>query len=544
MTSTGIVAADAEAARFLLRASFSASVAEIEAVKQKGRSAWLRSQMTWPNDQSATDYVRANGFDEVNSDREFASDRNLDRVIWHQLLTGGNSVRKRVAFALSQFFVVSNSPRLRMWWPTQAFAAFWDTLNEHAFGNFRDLLEAVCLSPVMGVFLDTIGSRKDDEKTGRVPDENFARELMQLFSIGLFELNLDGSNRLQNGEPIETYTNSDVAGLARAFTGYDVDMTDATSFPDPANPNRIIPGVQSVRQPMTANPSNWPRPESESQHSLLEKRFLGVAVPPGTGPRDTLRMALDTLFNHPNVGPFFAKQMIQRLVTSNPTPDYVRRVASVFNDNGAGVRGDLAAVFEAILVDEDAYTDNSLNDFRFGKLREPVVRFVQFARSFRLYKSDSVGVTRDLSDNQKLLSQSPFRARSVFGFFRPNYVPPRSVTAANDMFAPEFQVVEETSIAAYVNFIVASVDGRGFWLNDLQPDYTYELGLSDQPEALINHLDLVLTAGQLRSATRDAIFRAVSAIDVLQSDPEDGRTRRVHTAVALTLCSNDFMIQK
>lgn len=535
--SASVNGPDAKAARFLLRASFAATQSAIDAVKKEGAQSWLRRRMGQSNDESAEDYFAKSRFNEVDDRRLFQSDRLVNQLMWDQLMRGGNSVRKRVAFALSQFFVVSSSPRLRMPWPSQAIGAFWDILNEEAFGNFRDLLEKVCLSPAMGMFLDTIGNRKEDTSTGRVADENFARELMQLLSIGLFELWLDGTNKLRNGEPIETYSNADVEGLAKVFTGYDLDVSGLEIFRDPINGNVRIPAVNAVQRPLTANPADWLRPEQESQHSSQEKTFLGVTIPPGTGARDSLRIALDTLFSHPNVAPFFCKQMIQRLVTSNPSPGYVRRVAQVFENNGDGVRGDLAATFEAILLDEEANSSSTLADYRFGKLREPVIRFIQFGRTFSLVKDRSNAIFRDTSD---LLSQSPFRAPSVFNFFSPGYTPPLSVAAANNSVAPEFQIVEETSVASYVNFMVSTVDGRGFWLNGLQPDYSAILPLADEPSKLIDNLSLIVTAGQLYPDTKSTIIDAVRSM----SSDEASRLQRIQCAVALVMCSTDYLVQK
>ncbi|AWW75426.1 hypothetical protein CD351_13395 [Erythrobacter sp. KY5] len=542
-TSRGIQVEDSEAARFILRATFAASREAIDAVKREGRETWLQRNMRPQNDQSAQSFFEQLGVDEVDAERTFATDRFLDSMLWSQFLFGGNSLRKRFAFALSEFFVVSSNPRLRMWWPSQAVGHFWDILNQNAFGNFRSLLREVSLSPAMGTYLDTIGSQKEDASSGRVPDENFAREVMQLFTIGLTELNDDGTERTNNGRAIETYTNDDVIGLARVFTGYDLDVSGLASFSDPANPNRQIPSVEAVRRPMTANPQHWPRPASESQHSLRQKQFLGRTIPAGTSAEQSLEMALDILFLHPNVGPFFGKQMIQRLVTSNPSPDYVRRIARAFNDNGEGVRGDLGHVFKAILLDPEANSRATLTDLRFGKLREPVVRFVQFGRTFNLYKNSEPGITRSLDDNADALSQSPFQALSVFNFFRPRYSPPASATAANQFVAPEFQLVDETSIAGYVNFLSRLVSGKLHYLNDLAPDYSGVMEFASETARLINELDLILTAGQLNEATRATIAEAIDTIPNADQG-DDELLRRVQSAITLIMASNDYLIQK
>lgn len=533
----------AEAARFLLRAQFSASLTEIEEVRREGRDAWLSRHMAYENDQMATQFMRQQGYDEVNSQRYHSSERIFDTTIWNQMLSGGNTVRKRIAFALSEYFVIS-ADSVNILWRSHAAVAYWDLLNEHAFGNFRELLEAVALSPAMGTFLDMLGSRREDPNTGRMPDENFAREIMQLFTIGLNELNLDGSLKTFSGQPIETYSNDDVVGLARVFTGYNLDATGLQRVPDPDNPPRTLFPPELVRRPMTSNPMHWERPSSTSEHSSAEKRFLGFAIPAGTDAPTSLHLALDRLFQHPNVGPFFGRQMIQRLVTSNPSPDYVARVAQAFNNNGSGVRGDLKAVFKAILLDPEAYAPIGLNDMRFGKLREPVVRFIQFARSFGMNKSEGQWISRDLSDPNSLLGQAPLRAPSVFNFFRPQYVMPSSVAAANAMVGPEFQLINETTVLANINLVESFVDGTAPWLNDLRPTYQTELRLAHNAQALLDHLDLVLTAGQLRPATRDAILPALHDIPVTELSNEDVKLRRIHIAVTLIMCSHDYLIQK
>jgi uncharacterized protein (DUF1800 family) len=530
------------AARFLLRAQFTATRFDIEAARNEGLELWLTRQMRLHNDGTATDFVRQNKLDVVDSRSLFRSYAFIDSTIWSQLLSGGNEVRKRFALALSEFFVVS-ATKLDIVWPTQAIAHYWDILNEHAFGNFRDLLEAVALSPAMGAFLDTIGNRADDPSVGRKPDENFAREVMQLFTIGLVELNMDGSPKTNYGQSIESYSNEDVAGLARVFTGYNLDASNLEFFTQEGRSERRIPHPDIVRRPMTSNHLHWEKPGSRSEHSLLEKHFLGITIPDGTDAATSLKIALDRLFNHPNVGAFFGQQMIQRLVTSNPSPAYVRRVAQVFNNNGRGIRGDLAAVFKAILLDPEANDPSGLNDMRFGKLREPAVRFVQIARSSGMNGSNGQYVSRDLSDPGSFLGQVPLRSPSVFNFFRPQYVAPASVTSANEMVSPEFQLVNEVTIPAYLNLLTSMVSGNATWINGMMPEYTAELALVENSQELLNHLDLILTAGQLRPFTRETILPALESVTITPGDVA-GRLRRIHIAVALIMASHDYLIQK
>ncbi len=535
---------DLEAARFALHAALSVSDADISALRNEGYEPWLNRQFAEPIELTSRQFLASRGYELVDDNQWFFRPTPADYMIWNQLLAGGNSVRKRAALALSEFFVVSLN-NLNMFWPSSAVGAYWDVLKEHAFGNFRDLLEAITLNAAMGVFLNTRGNQKADPVTGRVPDENYGREVMQLFSIGLFELNIDGTMRTDgNGNPIETYDNEDVTGIAKAFTGYDFDYTGATFSSPPSNPNINIPDAGHMRLPMTADPSKQLPPRAQSNHSLEEKSFLGTTIPAGTGAEDTLRITMDTLSNHPNVGPFFGKQMIQRLVTSNPSPQYVRRVAEVFNDNGFGVRGDLAAVFKAILMDEEALSEANLSDPRFGKLREPMLRFTQWGRTFGAASESDGWLIFNLSDSAQLLGQSPLRPPSVFGFFRSGYVPANSQAAESGLLAPEFQLVNENTAASYINFMELTIPGVGFWVNDVKATYTNEIAIAHDAAALLDRLDLLLTANQLSQSTRDTIRAALDSNVVTSGSDDLTKIAQVWRAVMLVMASNDYLVQQ
>ena len=533
---------DAAAARFLLRAGLSASTGTITQIKDEGYEPWLDRQMARSNDSSGASFHRSRGYDEPANRRFF--DRNIgDNMLWAHLMTGNSQVRRRFALALSEFFVVSlNGANLT--WPGQAAGAWWDLLNDHAFGNFRDLIEEVSLNPLMGVYLNTRGNKKADPRRGRVPDENYGREVMQLFSIGLYELNLDGTRRTSGGEPIETYDNDDVTGIAKAFTGYDFDFDGIALLPNPDNPGKTIPHPDFTRQRMTADTSRWQYPRSESFHSEEEKSFLGTTIPAGTGPEETLRITLDALFNHPNVAPFFSQQMIQRLVTSNPTPAYVRRVAQVFENNGSGTRGDMGAVFKAILLDDEALSDAGLTDARYGKLREPMIRLAQWGRTFGASSESGEWNVRNLADSSGRLGQSPLRSPSVFNFFRPGYVPSGSQSADNDLVAPEFQIVNETSVAGYVNAMERVIDGRAWYMGDVRASYSTELGIAHDAQALLDRLDLLLTANQLSGPTRDTILAAMQDREVTETSDDETKLDRIHIGVLLVMASNDYMVQR
>ena len=536
---------DAEAARFLLQASFAASQSAIEQLKRNGYEPWLDGQMAQTNSQTARSFFSDRGFDQVDENDYFNSDRIADQMIWSQLLSGGSSVRKRVALALSEFFVVSIN-NLAVEWPGPAIGEYWDILNRNAFGSFRELVEEITLNPAMGVFLNTRGNRKANPNTGRVPDENYGREIMQLMSIGLFELNMDGSLKLSGGEPIETYTNDDVTGIAKVFTGYEFDFTNIGTTTVQGNFELADPDW--VRNPMTSDVTRWRwRPGNragDAFHSEAEKSFLGLTIPAGTNAADSLAMALDHLVAHPNVGPFFGKQMIQRLVTSNPSASYVQRVAEVFENNGEGVRGDLRAVFKAILLDEEALSSQGLEDPTFGKLREPMLRFVQLGRTFNMRSVSGDWDLGNASNPSWALAQSPLRAPSVFNFFRPGYFRAGSQSADQDLLAPEFQLVNETSVAGYVNFMHAAVQAEFWPFEDVELDYSTEMALADDSVSLLSHLELLLTANQLTDDVRATILSALDDQPISATSSQNQRLTKVRTAVLLIMTSSDYLVQR
>lgn len=533
---------DAEAARFLLQTGIAAAPSEIAAVRSEGFAPWLERQMAVGH-SSAVAWLAGRGYSQVDSNRWFDRTEPGDYMIWNQLMGGAPAVRTRAALALSEYFVVSLDG-LDFRWRSQGMARYWDILAENAFGNFRTLLEAVTLNPAMGRWLNTLGNRGADG-SGRVPDENYAREVMQLFTIGLHQLNPDGTARAgANGQPIETYSNTDVQELAKVFTGYDFDWTGTTAVPDPQNADRSIESVDYVLKPMTADPAKWRRPRTTGYHASEAKSFLGATIPAGTSAPDSLRVALDTLFNHPNVGPFFARQMIQRLVTSNPAPGYVQRVAAVFADNGRGVRGDLAAVFRAIWLDDEALAAANVASNSFGKLREPILRLAQWARSFGASSQSGNWTVADTRDPSSRLAQSPLRSPSVFNFFRPGYVPAGSNTAANAMVAPELQLVNESTTPAYVNFMQRVIAGQEFVTRDLATPYAEQVAMAHDAARLVDNLDLLLTAGQLSPESRALIRGALDAVVVTEGSDAATKLRRVQTAVLLVMAAPEYLLQR
>ena len=535
---------DAEAARFILQTGLAVTDADLTALKSNGYEPWLNSQMDAAISQTGVAWLASRGYDKVTADGFYDNEYPGDYMIWNQLMTPANGVRKRIGLALSEFFVVSLGG-LDFSWRSQAIAFYWDQLNSNAFGNYRKLLEDITLNPAMGYYLSTRGNRKEDTRTGRQPDENYAREVMQLFTIGLNQLNNDGTNKLDAaGKPIETYTNSDVSNLAKVFTGYDWDFTGNVKTPSTNDATRMINSVTYTTLPMTLDFKKWEFPQNSSQHSTLEATFLGTTIAANTEGSAALKTALDTLFNHSNVGPFFSRQMIQRLVTSNPTPAYVDRVAKIFNNNASGTRGDLRAVFKAILLDEEALGAAGLTGATFGRVREPMLRLVQWAQTFGATSTSGNWKINSTSDQASQIGQSPLRSPSVFNFFRPGYVPANTAIATNSLVAPEFQLVNETTTSGYVNYMSFAISTTNGINNDVKAAYTAELAIAHDAAASLDRLSLVLAANQISSTTKATIRTALDAITVTQTSSDSDKRRRINTAVLLVMASPDYLVQK
>lgn len=349
-----------DAARFLTQATFGIkSIDEIAALRTQGHEAWLAAQFALAP-ASHVQYVN-----DRKAAGEKAAEERAYEAIWQQWLWDPGQLRARMAFALSEILVISNiAPDL----DTYAMASYMDMLNRNAFGNYRQLLEDVALHPAMGYYLNMIGSKKEDPARGTHPNENFAREVMQLFSIGLVRLAPDGSRVLDGaGNPVPTYDESVVRNMAAAFSGWNFAGNDTSK------PNVFDPAKENWLEPMVP----W-----EMWHDTNAKTIVnGIVLPANQGARKDLKDALDALFNHPNVGPFIGRQLIQRFVTSNPSPAYIGRVAAAFANNGQGVRGDLKAVLRAVLLDPEARSLDKAREAGWGKQREPVIRFANYLRA-------------------------------------------------------------------------------------------------------------------------------------------------------------------
>ena len=580
---------DSDAARFLQQATFGPTDADVAHLRSlvapnagNGYQAWLNEQYAAPTSLMTTyhDWV-ANTLSENTG--------NVLREAWFLDTLGGpdpqnnavihtDQLRQRVAFALSEIFVISDQNTLVNQHP-EGEVTYYDILANNAFGNFRQLLEKVTLSSDMGVYLNMISNPRADLRQNRHPDENYAREINQLFSVGLVMLNGDGSLQLSGGKPIPTYTQPVVTAFAHVFTGWN--WASCTSG------NYLNCGYQGddFRQPM-APFAAWHDNGSDATNDIHNKQLLaypgavngGVLVDGGT-PQSDLAFALDNIFNHPNVGPFIGKQLIQRLVTSNPSPAYVQRITNVFNNNGSGVRGDLKAVVQAILLDPEARVGQFHAPDSFGKLREPLLRMTHFWRATgarhhcgldigglhyanQPYRYAGYTTAYGTSDETygSGVGQAPLDSPTVFNFFKPSFGPSGEMTTRG-LLGPEFQIATDSLIVSSTN----SLFGKSFngdltdtcdsndTIGDIALNRSLDLALAgtvaggpaSSSAGLVDAYNKRFMAGQMSPFMRNVLINYLNTISSA-SDPNepDARVSRVNRALLLISTSPEYLIQK
>lgn len=521
---------DAAAFRFAQQATFGASTNDLETIKTAGFDAWIEAQFDTPY-ILYEDRVREEG--ETN----WVSENTIQRLFWERAIHGDDQLRQRLTYALSQIVVVSlTDPQVRN--QNRSFSVYADLLQEHALGNYCDLIGEVSFNPVMGLFLTHLGNPREDQETGFVPDENYAREVMQLFTIGLEDLDTQGR---PSGR--ESYTGDDVSGLAAIFTGLGWADTDFF-FPRVNDFNRYL------------------RMESFlAQHEDAPKSFLGTTIDLGSDAVVSIDAALDHLLDHPNVAPFVSKQLIQKLVTSNPSPGYVGRVAEAFEAGsyrlasgttvGAGKRCDLAATTAAILMDQEAR--NSPVDENFGKIRNPILRLSQLIRAFRVPNEVSrsgeipQAWTLDRLEDGQAFGINAFVSPSVFNFFRPGYVGPGTESAEAGLVSPEYQISTTPALVGYINTMEDFIDGPPLSetsLNVAVMNTNELLTLADSPDGLIAEVNRIMTGGLMSTENVRALEAAVGDIPVAGGDLDADRRRRVELALLMAVTSPEFMVQR
>jgi len=550
---TPIVSPD-DAARFLEEATFGATDSDIRDVSLNGFQWWLNQQFAMPatpmepaveqavivnNPPCASSDVKCNAALFVQNDQD---EGLVQDAFWQQSLTAPDQLRQRVKYALSQIFVISSDNTTSIQSMPRGEAGYYDLLGADAFGNFRQLLQDVTLNPMMGQFLSMQGNDKGNATTD--PDENYAREVQQLFTIGLWQLNDDGTQQLDgNGNPIPTYSNTDVKGLAAVFTGWSWNIPGDDS--DNAWSNCCVyvgPGYGEELLPMQSFPDH---------HSTVEKDFLGVTIPASGSPDPAgdLKIALDTLFNHPNLPAFFCKQMIEHLVTSNPSPAYVNRVAQVFKNDGTGVRGNLQAVITAILTDPEARDSaTEVGNAQYGKVREPLLRYTEWARAFT---AQSRTGSFDIGSGEDPIygyNEMWFRSPTVFNWFAPNYTPPNTSISTAGLLAPEMQIVNVSSVVGFINYMEGAIGSGPTGGPDLFSSYATEMSLAATPDQLLDRINLLLMSGQMSTTLYNQILSTINSIPIPTGGDQNAVNAallsRVQAAIYLTVASPDFAAQQ
>lgn len=522
--SYSVINSERMAQRFLATATFGGTQEEIEELVGRDAADWLAEQFN----EVATSYVdRVTPLVTIEVDRFFAAradDNYHENLFWEEAITANDQLRQRALFALSQIVVLRGQGKF-----VQRYSPYMDNLYLNAFGNYRDLLQDITYTAAMGDYLTYEGNRKADPNTGRLPDENYAREILQLFSIGLIELNQDGTPKTLNDETIDTFNNDDIVNLARVFTGlrYDRDLGSVLGWTEPMRMQE-----------------NW--------HSEAEKDFLDTVIPAGTDGNTSISLALDGIFAHDNVPPFLARQLIQRFTMSNPSPQYVERVANAFANGlfeagnglvfGTGQRGDLKATIAAVLLDPLMFRRTVP-----GKLREPVLRFVHMVRGL---ETGNIVVANEVELNNTddagtSLGQQAFRSPSVFNFYRPGYVAPNTESGVFGYTAPELQTVNGATSIGYINFMSEFVldRSRNNDTGTFTPNYDPFLALVDDTSELLAYTDKLFTGGRLPAEDMQDYMDIVDAMPMRTGDNQDyDLLRRVQVAILLVTTSPTFAV--
>jgi uncharacterized protein (DUF1800 family) len=516
-------ATTADTVRFLEQATFGPTSAEVARVQGIGFRAYLNEQFNAPTSTIPSGTLMPTDSSQgcptgsaATCLRDNYTMYPLQISFYQNALTGQDQLRQRVAWALHEMLVVSGTDVNQPSW----MAPYLQTLQRNAFGNFRQLLQEVTLNPGMGQYLDMLGNTKGN------PNENYAREILQLFSVGLNKLNVDGTPQLDvQGNRIPTYDQTTITNFARVFTGWRLSAPKVTTI------NGVNFNVLNYQDPMIVT--------SENNHDTASKTLLnGTVLPAGQNSTTDLNAALDNIFNHPNVGPFIGRQLIQHLVTSNPTPAYVARVASVFNNNCAGlypdspcsgVRGDLKAVVRAILLDPEARGD-AKTDPAYGLQREPVQLITN---TLRIGNATSDGY---LVPNSQTLDQDVYRPPTVFSYFPADYTVPGTT-----LFGPQFGILTTTTALRRANFLNTIIN-NGIAVSQPNAPTGTQLNLSSlqalagTPLNLVNELDRLMMHGTMSQGMKNSIVTAIST-----TTDAGARTRM---AVYLVASSSQYQIER
>ncbi len=530
------LSADQLASRFLAQATFGPSPEAIAELRSTGYdyNAWIDRQIGQPPSYSAPIVVAAQTSGGITKIQNTQNRRARNQV----MIGGADQLRQRVAYELSQIFVISDA-NSAVANANEGSCSYYDMLLRDSFTTYRQLLFDVTYHPMMGRYLNQYHNRKSDSSKNTHADENYARESEQLFSIGLYQLNPDGTFQTDSGgRPLESYTNTQITEFAKVFTGF----TD-----EDHNPGAVGTGTNHTDFPNA--PQNYTEPMKmwDGQHDATAKSLFHYAgarkpdLPPGQGGVQDVSDAIDNLAEHPNTGPFISRQLIQRLVSSNPSDGYVGRVAAVFANNGRGQRGDMVAVIKAVLLDQEARDVSFITDPEHGKLREPYVRVTHLLHAFH-YKVSGTVLPYDLGGtNENILGQFPLASPTVFNFYAPDYQPQGPIGDAG-LVGPEFQIQNAVFGIATPNVYYNLVNGT---VGNFSLDLTAQVALADSPAGLLDNVDLLLTAGTLSATSRATILTAVTAVTQAMVPANSTLAlTRTRLAIYLVATSPDYAIQK
>lgn len=543
MSGDGLEGKIMDASRFLAQATLGAKWETILKVSEMEFEDWIDEQINIPPTLILPKLVETfnisyqiylNNGGEPGSFIQNPEWQHFDYAWWQLNMINEDLLRQRLALALSEILVISVNSDLDDF--GVGLGDYYDIFIRNAFGNYKEILLEVTLHPSMGLYLSHLNNPKANPNQNIHPDENYAREVMQLFSIGLFELNQDGSRKIDSiGNYIQTYNNDDIKEFAKVFTGLGA--------------GGVVLKDDVIKPRFNLNIINTdfsiPMAMYEEWHETSEKQLLnGFIIPADQNGILDIKQTINHLFNHPNVGPFLSKRLIQRLIKSNPTPEYISRVSGVFNDNGAGVRGDMQAIIKAILLDEEARKCEWVKNPYQGRLREPITRYTQFAKAIGI--DNPLDLFWNLGTNfENNVGQHPLHSPSVFNFYLPDFQPNGPIADQN-LVAPEYQIHNTRTSIGYVNEVNEwAINGNLFRSQDeysinSTTDFTQFLEIAKDPEVLINKLDILLSNGQLTEETRQIIKNAITPFE----DNVIGYHNRIKLAIYLLMISPDYNVLK
>lgn len=548
------------ASRFLAHATLGFTMDELEQVTQSSLESWIDDQLQQPLTTYTLPTVEII-FDLYDQCMEMYGDDcdqrfNVNSVMWRyawsdHMMHKPDKLRQRVAMALSEILVVSDNSQLTN--SPHGLAFYFDALMKNTFGNYEDLLVDVTYTPAMGFYLSHFNNPKSEPALNRRPDENYAREIMQLFTIGLHELNQDGTRKIdqETGLWIPTYDNTGISELAKVFTGL-----SGSKWQNDEDTRTVEFGRRVFRYSFID-----PMIMYEDFHEQGTKTIVGGhTIRAGQSGDEDIEEAINVLFNHNNIGPFLSTRLIQRLIKSNPSPEYVERMADVFDDNGSGVRGDLGALVKAILLDEEAIECYRIDQTSNGMLRNPSLRYSQMVMGLQAKAPNGKYWNSGLFF-QEQAGHFILSAPSAFNFYTPDYVPDAGF-ALYDLVGPEFQILNSSTSSNYVNWMLLALNKDYFddrfdeqfpdlinessfipYINDNE-EYEAKftdprwLSLAEQPDQLLDYLDLLLANGQLSDQSRARFNKSLSRSDLFNKE------EAAKYGLFLIMIDPDYLIMK